>query len=83
MLSPLTIEPLIAIAAYVLDFLCIHPFSDGNGRIARLLALLLLYRFGYEVGKFISLERIVEDMKEENYYDSLYKSIPGMARRKT
>lgn len=71
--SPIAIEPLLAIASYVLDFLCIHPFTDGNGRMARLLSLLLLYRFGYGVGKFISLERIVEETKE-GYYDSLYKS---------
>lgn len=52
-------EPLILIAAFVLDFLCIHPFNDGNGRMARLLTLLLLYKNGYEVGRFISLEKTV------------------------
>ena len=67
------IEPLLLIPTYVLDFLCIHPFSDGNGRIARLLTLLLLYKAGYEVGRFISLERIVERTKE-SYYDTLYQS---------
>ena len=50
------IEPLLLIPAYALDFLCIHPFRDGNGRMARLLTLLLLYQAGYEVGRFISLE---------------------------
>lgn len=50
------IEPLLLIPSYVLDFLCIHPFSDSNGRMARLLTLLLLYKAGYEVGRFISLE---------------------------
>jgi len=66
-------EPLLAIASFVLDFECIHPFKDGNGRIGRLLTLLLLYQAGYEVGRFISLERIVEESKE-TYYDALYKS---------
>ncbi|OCQ92637.1 cell filamentation protein Fic [Nostoc sp. MBR 210] len=67
------IEPLLLIPTYVLDFLCIHPFTDGNGRMARLLTLLLLYKAGYEVGRFISLERIVERTKE-SYYDTLYQS---------
>lgn len=69
-------EPLLAIAAYVLDFLCIHPFRDGNGRMARLLSLLLLYKAGYQVGRYISLEKIVEDTKE-SYYDALYRSSQG------
>jgi Fic family protein len=68
-----TIEPLLLIPAYVLDFLCIHPFADGNGRMARLLSLLLLYRAGYEVGRYISLERTIEETKE-GYYDALYAS---------
>ncbi|EGJ33580.1 hypothetical protein LYNGBM3L_28650 [Moorena producens 3L] len=68
------IEPLLLIPTYVLDFLCIHPFSDGNGRMARLLTLLLLYKAGYEVGRFISLERIVERTKE-SYYDTLYQKL--------
>ncbi|HET54714.1 MAG TPA: Fic family protein [Ignavibacteria bacterium] len=67
------IEPLLAVASFVLDFECIHPFKDGNGRIGRLLTLLLLYQVGYEVGRFISLERITEESKEA-YYDALYKS---------
>jgi len=67
------IEPLFLVAAYVLDFLCIHPFSDGNGRLARLLTLQLLYRAGYEVGRYVSLERVVEDTKP-GYYDTLYRS---------
>lgn len=66
-------EPLLLIAAYVLDFLCIHPFRDGNGRMARLLSLLLLYQAGFEVGRFISLENIVEETRE-GYYDTLYRS---------
>ncbi len=69
-------EPLILVAAYVLDFLCIHPFRDGNGRMARLIALWLLYREGYEVGRYISLERIVEETKE-TYYEALYRSSQG------
>lgn len=63
-------EPLVLVPLFILDFLCIHPFSDGNGRISRLLSLLLLYKFGYEVGRYISLERIVEDSKE-SYYEVL------------
>ena len=68
-----SVEPLVAIPAAVLDFLCIHPFRDGNGRTARLLTLLLLYHFGYEVGRYISLERIFEESKD-TYYDSLEAS---------
>ena len=70
------IEPLLLIATYVLDFLCVHPFLDGNGRMARLLTLLLLYRAGYEVGRYISLEQMVEHTKE-GYYDTLYTSSQG------
>src|SRR6266446_54114 len=66
-------EPLLLIPAYILDFLCIHPFRDGNGRMARLLTLLLLYQAGFEVGRFISLENIVEETRE-GYYDTLYSS---------
>jgi Fic family protein len=67
------IEPLLLIPTYVLDFLCIHPFLDGNGRTARLLTLLLLYKAGYEVGRFISLEQLVERTRD-SYYDTLYSS---------
>jgi Fic family protein len=67
------IDALILIPAYILDFLCIHPFRDGNGRISRLLALLLLYQCGIEVGRFVSLEKIIENSKE-TYYDALKKS---------
>lgn len=70
------IDPLLLIPSYVLDFLCIHPFLDGNGRMARLLTLLLLYRAGYEVGRYISLELMVEDTRE-GYYDSLFRSSQG------
>jgi len=64
------LDALILIPFFIFDFLCIHPFQDGNGRIARLLTLLLLYQCGYKVGKYISLERIIEASKE-SYYDSL------------
>jgi Fic family protein len=67
------IEPLLLIPAYVLDFLCIHPFADGNGRMARLLSLLLLYQADYEVGRYISLESVIEETKD-GYYDALYAS---------
>jgi Fic family protein len=70
------VDPLLLIPAYVLDFLCVHPFADGNGRMARLLTLLLLYRTGYEVGRYISLETAIEDTKE-GYYASLYASSQG------
>jgi len=66
-------EPLIVIPLTILDFLCIHPFADGNGRSARLLTLLLLYRAGYSVGRYISLERVIEDSRD-TYYDSLERS---------
>ena len=64
------IDPLILIPCFILDFLCIHPFNDGNGRMSRLLTLLLLYRSGYMVGQYISIEKAIADTKE-NYYDVL------------
>ena len=67
---------LICIANFILDFLCIHPFRDGNGRVSRLLTLLLLYQQGYEVGKYISLEKLIEDSKED-YYQTLYEASTG------
>ena len=67
------IDPLLLIPQFVLDFLCIHPFTDGNGRLSRLLSLLLLYRSGYLVGKYISIEKIIEDTKE-TYYEVLEES---------
>ena len=66
-------DPLLLIPMFVLDFLCIHPFNDGNGRLSRLLTLLLLYRSGYIVGKYISLEMIIEKTKE-TYYETLQNS---------
>jgi len=68
-----TIDPLLLIPMFVLDFLCIHPFNDGNGRMSRLLTLLLLYRAGYIVGKYISIERLIEKTKD-SYYESLQES---------
>jgi Fic family protein len=67
------IPPLIAVAGLVLDFLCIHPFRDGNGRVSRLLTLLALYHHGHEVGRYVSLERLVEESKED-YYECLHRS---------
>lgn len=67
------IDKLLIINAFILDFLCVHPFHDGNGRVARLLTLLLLYTAGYEVGRYISLERIIEQTKE-TYYEALWRS---------
>lgn len=63
-------HPLLLIGCYVFDFLAIHPFRDGNGRISRLLTLLLLYQAGYDVGRFVSLERLV-DASRETYYEAL------------
>jgi len=68
--------PLVAVAGLVLDFLCVHPFRDGNGRVARLLTLLALYHHGYEVGRYVSLERLIEESKED-YYDCLRRSSDG------
>jgi len=70
------VPPLIALAAFNLDFLCIHPFRDGNGRVSRLLWLLQSYRLGYEVGRYISLERLVEQNKDR-YYETLEQSSQG------
>ena len=70
------IHPLIAMAAFNLDFLCIHPFRDGNGRVSRLLLLLQCYQMGNEVGRYISLERLIEENKER-YYETLEQSSQG------
>jgi Fic family protein len=75
-LDELGTEPLIAVPLAVLDLLCIHPFTDGNGRISRLVTLQLLYQQGHEVGRYISLERVFEDAKE-GYYESLEESSRG------
>ena len=70
------IDKLVLIPMFVLDFLCIHPFHDGNGRMSRLLTLLLLYKAGYIVGKYISLEMLIEKSKE-TYYEALRSSSAG------
>ena len=67
------VEPLIAIPVFIHDFLCIHPFNDGNGRMSRLLTTLLLYRSGFYIGKYISLEAKIAEHKDI-YYDALFAS---------
>ncbi|HSV61594.1 MAG TPA: Fic family protein [Variovorax sp.] len=69
-------DPLVLVPLVILDFLCIHPFPDGNGRMARLLTLQLLYHFDYVVGRYISLERVFEESKE-SYYETLETSSQG------
>ena len=71
--GPHAVDPLIVVPLTILDLLCIHPFADGNGRVARLVTLLLLYHHGFEVGRYISLERIIEESKA-TYYESLEAS---------
>ena len=66
-------DPLILMSMFILDFLCIHPFNDGNGRMSRLLTLLLLYQSGFIVGKYVSIEKIIEESKE-TYYEVLQDS---------
>ncbi|MFW6025567.1 MAG: Fic family protein [Candidatus Woesearchaeota archaeon] len=75
-MSEENIDSLILIGSFILDFLCVHPFNDGNGRISRLLTLLLLYKYDYKVGRFISLEKIIEESKS-SYYETLNKSSVG------
>ena len=70
------VHSLIALAAFNLDFLCVHPFRDGNGRVSRLLLLLQCYHLGFEVGRYISLERLIEENKER-YYETLERSSQG------
>jgi Fic family protein len=70
------VHPLVAVAAFNLDFLCIHPFRDGTGRVSRLLVLLQAYHLEYEVGRYISLERLIEENKER-YYETLEISSQG------
>ncbi len=70
------VDELILIPCFILDFLCVHPFNDGNGRMSRLLTLLLLYRSGYLVGQYISIEKAIADTKE-SYYDALQKADEG------
>lgn len=72
----LEVEPLIAIPVFIHDFLCIHPFNDGNGRMSRLLTTLLLYRSGFYVGKYISLEAKIAK-NQDLYYEALGKAQKG------
>ncbi|HEY7221627.1 MAG TPA: Fic family protein [Candidatus Binatia bacterium] len=75
-IDQIKIAPLVAVAWLVFDFLCIHPFREANGRVSRLLTLLALYHHGHHVGRYISLERIVEQSKR-SYYDALQTSSVG------
>lgn len=68
-----TYDPLVLMPIFILDFLCIHPFNDGNGRMSRLLTLLLLYRAGFIVGKYVSIEMLIEKTKD-SYYAALQES---------
>lgn len=70
------VHPLVAMAAFNLDFLCIHPFRDGNGRVSRLLMLLQCYQLGYEAGRYVGIERIIEQSKDR-YYETLEESSQG------
>lgn len=71
-----TYDPLLASLVFVFDFVSIHPFNDGNGRMSRLLTLLLMYRNGYDVGKYVSIEKEIENSKE-SYYEALSASSTG------
>ncbi len=73
-------HPLLLIGCYVFDFLAIHPFRDGNGRISRLLTLLALYQAGYEIGRYVSIERLIEETRD-TYYDALQAA--GMVGTRT
>lgn len=71
-----SIDKLLLIPVWVLDFLCIHPFADGNGRMSRILTSLLLYKAGYDIGRYVSLDQLIEESQEE-YYEALQKSSEG------
>ena len=75
-LSDGTYSPLLLAASYVLDFTVIHPFRDGNGRMSRLITLWLLYVVGHDVGRYISLEKLIDDSRE-TYYEALRSSTLG------
>jgi Fic family protein len=70
------VDPMLSVPLTVLDFLCIHPFRDGNGRVSRLMTLLLLSQHGYDVGRYVSLERVTEQSKQA-YYEALELSSKG------
>lgn len=76
-----TVDPLILIPVFICDFLCIHPFNDGNGRMSRLLTLLLLYQNGCKVGKYISIEKQIEKTKDA-YYNTLQNADIGWHEEK-
>jgi Fic family protein len=71
-----SLPELLLVGAFVLDFLCIHPFRDGNGRVSRLMTSLLLEQTGFVVSRYVSLERLIEENRE-SYYQSLYRSSQG------
>lgn len=73
------LPPLLAVSTFVFDLLCIHPFRDGNGRVSRLATILLLQQNGFEVGRFISIERLIEERKED-YYATLQRCSKGWHR---
>lgn len=75
-IDQLNVDPLLAIPVFIHDFLCVHPFNDGNGRMSRLLTTLLLYKSGYVVGRYVSLEKKIQ-LTKEDYYDALGKSSKG------
>ena len=76
MMEDSAVDPLLIVPVFLHDFLCIHPFNDGNGRMSRLLTLLLLYKSGYLVGRYISIEKHIEKTKDA-YYDALEASSAG------
>ena len=71
-----SLPELMLVGSFILDFLCIHPFRDGNGRVSRLMTTLLLEQNGFVIPRYVSLERLIED-DSENYYQSLYRSSQG------
>lgn len=77
----LNVDSLVAIPVFIHDFLCVHPFNDGNGRMSRLLTTLLLYKSGYVVGRYISLEKKIQNTKDD-YYDALRESSEGWLENK-
>lgn len=75
-INQLNVDPLLVIPVFIHDFLCVHPFNDGNGRMSRLLTTLLLYKSGYVVGRYISLEKKIQ-LTKDDYYDALGQSSKG------
>ncbi len=79
--APPNVDPLVIVPGAILDMLCIHPFTDGNGRVARLLTLLMLYQHGILVGRYVSLERVFE-VSKTSYYETLERSSIGWHKGK-